>query len=223
MAERESAAPEEYDVTSEEGAPAGWPVRVLRAVDRSAVPWKNGGGVTREIAAWPEGAGMDDFVWRVSLADVAADGPYSVFPAVDRTLTVVEGNGIELTVGGVRHRLAERYAPRDFPGDVPTDCRLLDGPVVNFNVMHRRGGAPADTAVVRGTSSLSTGSQEILLVVVLAGRAELDTGGRTLVLAHHDAALLGASAAGTLRSPGTTAVVRLPIGGPDRSPGAGAV
>lgn len=126
-------------------------LRVLRAADRTAVPWKNGGGVTREIAASPEGAPLDDFDWRVSLADVSADGPFSSFPGVDRTLTVVEGAGMDLMVGGEHHIVDEQYWPHDFPGDLETDGRLLGGPVVNLNVMYRRERTTAEVAVVRGT------------------------------------------------------------------------
>ncbi|MEU5806039.1 HutD family protein [Streptomyces sp. NPDC047718] len=202
--------------------PGGSRVRVLRAGDRPAVAWKNGGGVTREIAAWPEGAGVDDFVWRVSLAEVAADGPFSAFPGVDRTLTLAEGTGMDLTVGGARRVVGERFAPQDFPGDAPTDCRLLAGPVVNFNVMYRRGAAPAETAVVRGSLALTAAPDEILLVVALEGGARIELPGATgaadgvsLALGRHDAALIGVVPAdgpfaGLLRSPGHTAVVRLP-------------
>lgn len=78
---------------------SGAQVRILRAAGRAAAVWKNGGGVTREIAVFPEGAGMDDFVWRASLAEVAADGPFSAFPGIDRTITLAEGAGMDLTVG----------------------------------------------------------------------------------------------------------------------------
>lgn len=98
---------------------SGGEVRILRAADRTATVWKNGGGVTREIAVWPEGAGMDDFGWRVSLAEVAADGPFSAFPGIGRTLTLAEGAGMDLTVGGVRRLVDERFAPQDFPGTSP--------------------------------------------------------------------------------------------------------
>ncbi len=126
-------------------------MRFLRAADRTAVPWKNGGGVTREIAAWPPGA-TGDFGWRVSLAEVAADGPFSAFPGVDRVLTMVEGEGMDLALEGIGPRRVDaRFAPVRFPGDVPTGCRLLGGPVVNLNVMHRRGPAyGAEVEVVRG-------------------------------------------------------------------------
>ncbi|MFJ8693240.1 HutD/Ves family protein [Streptomyces roseolilacinus] len=146
--------------------------RVLRAAGRAAVPWRNGGGVTREIASRPEGAGTEGFDWRVSLADVRGDGPFSVFPGTDRILTVVDGAGMDLTVGG-RHLLAERYVPRPFPGDVPTGGRLLAGPVVNLNVMHRRGAARASVAVVRGALTVGAPPDATVLVVALDGPAEV--------------------------------------------------
>ncbi|MEN8653332.1 HutD family protein [Streptomyces sp. 21So2-11] len=150
-------------------------LRVLKAADLAAVPWKNGGGVTREIAAWPESAGIDDFAWRVSLADVAVDGPFSAFPGVDRTLTVVEGAGMELTVGGRQHLVDVRDTPHRFPGDVPTEGRLLDGPVVNLNVMHRRdrGGMAVLVSVVRGGLPLLVPAGSTVLVVALDAPARL--------------------------------------------------
>ncbi|MFI5544371.1 HutD family protein [Streptomyces sp. NPDC051815] len=184
-------------------------VTVLRAAERTAAVWKNGGGVTREVAAGPEGAGMDDFRWRVSLAEVAADGPFSVFPGVDRTLTLVEGEGMDLRVGEVRRLVDERFAPQDFAGDDPTGCRLLGGPVVNLNVMHRRGVA-ADTAVVRGRLGLAAGPGETLLVVALDGPAVLDRAdGPRHELARHDAVLAQGPFTGRVRTPGRVAVVRL--------------
>ena len=182
-------------------------IRFLPASARTAVPWKNGGGVTREIAAWPEGAGMDDFAWRVSLAEVAADGPFSAFPDVDRTLTVVEGAGMDLTVGGERWLVNTRYVPRDFRGDLPTDCRLLDGPVVNLNVMWRKGVVGSTTpvptvAVVRGRLPLRAGT----LVVALDGTAEL----AGTALGAYDAVQLGDEEV-VLHARGRTAVIGLPL------------
>lgn len=94
-------------------------VRILRAADLTPTPWKNGGGLTREIATGPEGAGAGAFDWRVSLADVTADGPFSAFPGVDRILTVVEGAGMDLVVGGEHHIVDEPLWPHGFPGDLP--------------------------------------------------------------------------------------------------------
>jgi len=61
-------------------------MKILRSADHKRMPWKNGGGETVEIAISPQGAGLADFDWRVSMATVASDGPFSVFPGIDRTL-----------------------------------------------------------------------------------------------------------------------------------------
>ncbi|MFD3874104.1 HutD family protein [Streptomyces sp. NPDC058623] len=191
--------------------PAG--ARLLRAADRAAAPWKNGGGVTREIAAWPEHAGTDDFAWRVSLAEVDADGPFSVFPGVDRTLTLAEGAGMDLTVAGERRLVDERWAPRHFPGDRPTHCRLLDGPVVNFNVMYRRDRTEARTTVVRGAFGLTVAPDETVLVVALDGPLTVEPtdarGGPPARLAPYDALLADAPLSALVRTTGSAALVRL--------------
>ncbi|WP_343298824.1 HutD family protein [Streptomyces sp. SID1034] len=176
-------------------------MRTLRAADLRAVPWRNGGGVTRNILAHPEGAGTADFVWRVSLADVGADGPFSGFPGVDRILTVVEGAGMDLLVGGRRRLVDERFEPQRFPGDAPTDCRLLAGPVVNFNVMFRRGTPAPAVAVVRGGLTVAGPA----LVVALDAPAHV--GG--VHLDPYDAQLVEPGAT-TVRAEGHAAVVTLP-------------
>ncbi|MCY0920634.1 MULTISPECIES: HutD family protein [unclassified Streptomyces] len=193
------------------GATGEGTTRIHRAADRSAAPWKNGGGVTREIAVWPHDADMDGFEWRVSLADVTADGPFSAFPGVDRVLTVVEGAGMDLTIAGERALLDRRFAPRHFPGDRPTDCRLLDGPVVNFNVMYRREAATAEVRVRTGDQALAPERGETLLVVALEGDAVIDgpTPGSTAALGRRDAALLTGPEVRRLRTSGRAAVVRL--------------
>jgi environmental stress-induced protein Ves len=111
----------------------------LAASQRVAKPWKNGGGVTREVAACPPGSGLETFDWRVSIAEVAEDGPFSLFPGIDRTLTILSGDGIALDVAGRLSRLRPGQDPYFFPADQPAACTLLGGPVVDLNVMSRRG------------------------------------------------------------------------------------
>jgi environmental stress-induced protein Ves len=115
-------------------------MRHLPARDRKPAPWKNGGGVTVEVAIHPEGASLDGFAWRISLATVASDGPFSLFPGIDRTLTVLTGAGIDLAVAGQAvMRLDPGSPPFSFPGDVPTAATLVAGPIEDLNVMTRRG------------------------------------------------------------------------------------
>lgn len=115
-------------------------------VDR-VVPqrWRNGGGFTRELLAWPR---TEAWRLRVSVADVEADGPFSSFPAVERWFAVLDGNGVELTVGSTAHRLTTDSAPLRFSGESPTACRLIDGPTRDLNLMLRgmRGGMFAASA-----------------------------------------------------------------------------
>ena len=156
-------------------------VRVLRAAERTASPWKNGGGVTREVAAWPEGSDLGGFHWRVSLADVAQGGPFSSFPGVDRIITVVRGAGMLLTVDGAEHRIDAPYQPFAFPGDAQTDCRLLQGPLVDFNVMTRRETGSARVDIVDGpVESVGADDRSTVLVLVLEGSAAVRGGGALL-------------------------------------------
>ncbi|WP_425342156.1 HutD/Ves family protein [Jiella mangrovi] len=104
--------------------------------------WKNGGGETIEVAVHPDGADLDAFDWRVSMARVEADGPFSAFPGIDRTLAILEGEGMELDVDGMGlQRLTRGSAPFAFPADAATKATLIDGPITDLNVMSRRGTA----------------------------------------------------------------------------------
>lgn len=114
-------------------------MEVFRAADRVAVPWRNGGGLTREVAVSPVGAGMADFDWRVSMADVAADGLFSLFPGVDRVLTVLQGELLLSFEGGASVTLDAAALPYPFAGDVPCHGAVRGGVVTDLNVMVRRG------------------------------------------------------------------------------------
>ncbi|MDH6128207.1 HutD family protein [Kitasatospora sp. GP82] len=181
-------------------------VQVLRADERVAAPWLNGGGVTREVAGFPAGAGLTEFVWRVSLADVAQGGPFSRFEGVDRVITVVEGAGMALTVAGAEHRLAQPYRPFAFSGEAETECRLLGGPVVDFNVMTRRGRARAEVEIADYQRPVKVPHSAVVLLVCLSGTAEL--GAAHLRLARYDAVLLDRGE-DLLRVDGVAAVVTI--------------
>ncbi|WP_329457496.1 HutD/Ves family protein [Streptomyces sp. NBC_01497] len=142
---------------------------VLREGEYRRVPWKNGGGTTLEVAACPSADG-DGFDWRVSVADVAFEGPFSAFPGVDRVITLVDGDGMVLSVDGVEHRLAP-LEPFAFPGDAITACRLPGGPARDLNLMTRRGRTAGRVRVVgvAGVLDLDCASDETLLVLPVDG------------------------------------------------------
>ena len=114
-------------------------MRIIPATSYRSMPWKNGGGVTTEIAVFREGAGLVDFDWRISMAHVAQDGPFSAFPGVDRTLCVLAGLGITLAFAGKGEvTLGKMSDPYSFPAEVAVRGKLHGEPIDDFNVMSRR-------------------------------------------------------------------------------------
>ena len=115
-------------------------MHIVRSEEYRRMPWKNGAGETAEIAVFPPGAGLEDFDWRVSMATVAADGPFSFFPGVDRTLSILDGEGMRLQIeGGPETTLTTRSDPLAFPADASATAALVNGPILDLNVMSRRG------------------------------------------------------------------------------------
>jgi uncharacterized protein len=98
-------------------------------------PWRNGGGLTRELLAWPM---HDDWALRISVADIRADGPFSAFPGVDRWFAVLEGAGVMLGLPEGRRNIEAGDPPLAFRGEAAPDCELLDGPTRDLNLMLRR-------------------------------------------------------------------------------------
>lgn len=95
-------------------------------------PWKNGGGSTRVLLTWPHEA---DWRLRVSVATIDRDGPFSPFPGVQRWFSVLDGEGVVLTLGGQRHLLAPGHAPFHFEGEAAPGCELVAGSTEDLNFM----------------------------------------------------------------------------------------
>ena len=104
--------------------------------DVTPQPWRNGGGITRELLAWPQPA---DWQLRVSVAEIERDGPFSPFPGTERWFAVIDGAGVELAWAGGTTTLRCGDAPLNFTGEAATACRLLQGPTRDLNLMHRLG------------------------------------------------------------------------------------
>ena len=129
----------------------------MALADTAPLPWKNGGGTTRELLAWPPG--VADWHWRISVAQVDADGPFSVFEGVQRWFAVLDGAGVQLALGQgsglVMQQLTQQSEAFCFDGALPVDCSLLDGPTQDFNLMVRSAYARAQMQRVRGTLAVS--------------------------------------------------------------------
>jgi hypothetical protein len=113
--------------------------RLIPYTSLESCSWKNGGGSTTQIAVFPPGADLDQFDWRISLANIASDGPFSQFPGIDRSLALVEGPGVLLEIDGQARPLLGDDAPLiEFPGEARVTATLNGGPSLDFNVMTRR-------------------------------------------------------------------------------------
>lgn len=124
----------------------------ISASSARPVPWKNGGGVTREIAVQKTIA--SDFDWRVSVADVDQPGPFSTFEHVDRVLVMTRGEQMVLRRGDEVHRLA-CWEPFAFPGEAAITAHLPSGPTRDFNLMVRRTYGRGDVHVHRQAQALA--------------------------------------------------------------------
>ncbi|MEO8104304.1 MAG: HutD family protein [Betaproteobacteria bacterium] len=153
-------------------------------------PWKNGGGVTTELAAQRVAGKV---VWRVSIAAVEQAGPFSDFSGFDRAIMLLRGNGMVLSFGGAgarsltqpgEQRIDQPYVPYRFAGEWRTHCRLIDGPVEDFNFMFARQLARGQLRVLGLTEivqsqSLSDGDA---IVYCLQAAATITAGARAIIL-----------------------------------------
>ncbi|MCK6450338.1 MAG: HutD family protein [Alphaproteobacteria bacterium] len=149
---------------------------VIRAGAHRVMPWKNGGGATAEIAIHPPGASVaSGFDWRLSIATVASDGPFSAFPRHDRVIVLLSGNGMTLVFDdGVAAHLDRAFEPLRFRGDRAAHCRLTDGACEDLNLMVDRASHEAVAAVIAaGAWPGDAPRDSTRLLFLLRGSAEL--------------------------------------------------
>jgi environmental stress-induced protein Ves len=161
---------------------------IIRASDHKVMRWKNGGGETAEIAISPPGAAIDSFDWRLSIAKVEADGPFSAFADIDRTLAILDGEGISLSVAGQPPvTLTPTSAPHAFAADAEASATLVRGPILDLNMMSRRGLAMHSVERMRidGAGELVFQHSEVI-VFCADGFASMTISGTSAGLARHD-------------------------------------
>lgn len=112
----------------------------VRLADCAPQAWRNGGGVTRELLAWPR---ADDWWLRVSVAEIAADGEFSRFAGVQRWFAVLDGAGVRLDLPRGPVTVTPHDEPVAFDGEDAPMCRLLEGRTHDLNFMARRGNGQA--------------------------------------------------------------------------------
>lgn len=152
-------------------------MEIIRFADIRPQPWRNGGGVTRELASHTvPGSGQDGgWDWRVSIADVSKAGDFSVFPGMERVITIIDGELMLLTVDGSEHPL-ERYRPFRFSGEAASSATLPTGDVRDLNVIARAGAFKGYTSIVEISKKRPHPVFDGQLAVLLEGKASVSAG-----------------------------------------------
>jgi environmental stress-induced protein Ves len=164
------------------------PVHVLTADGYRVVPWRNGLGVSRDVA---RDAAGDRIRWMLSLTTIARDCPFSDYRGYDRVLTPL-GAGVVLTVGDAPPARIAPLSPFAFPGDAAVDCRLEDGPVAVVNAMVDRGWGSQQVALHRGAIARLAVAAPVMLLHAAGGSAAVRAGGARAMLGPGDSLRLDA-------------------------------
>ena len=157
-------------------------MRVQRFGEHRAMPWANGLGTSYEVASDRNADG--EWTWRVAIAPVVIDGPFSVMPGVDRQLVVINGEGMTLSIDGEIVECPPGRVVR-FAGDSVTIARLVDGPVVDLGLMTVRSSVIGSMVVIADAGDVAESD-----VIVAVGEAAFeDKNGNHYILGSKDALL----------------------------------
>lgn len=147
-------------------------MEIIRFAELTESKWKNGGGITREILSASLSGSR---IWRLSMADVACDGPFSEFAEYDRILTIVKGQGLRLqSDGGCID--ADPWSPVRFSGDLKIDAYLKSGPLTDLNLMFNPDYCTGDVTVINGPchQSLAPDERRVFVVHSVAGSVKIN-------------------------------------------------
>lgn len=172
--------------------------RVIPSYEYRRTRWRNGAGWTREIHAEPSAGGDgDDWSYRLSIAEITADAPFSTFPGVDRELVLLSGEGLRLRFEHASVELAPPYGRHRFAGEAVVTGELVAGPTQDFNLMWRRDAWAADLwrRPLVGAMVIFAEPGSTWIVHLLAGQARFADGSGLPDLAMGDTAILQAGAA----------------------------
>ena len=190
-------------------------MEIIRFSSIRPEPWRNGGGVTREIARHPRQASPDgSWDWRVSIAEVGKAGDFSAFPGMERVISVIDGELLVLTVDGEEHAM-ERYRPFRFSGDAATSSALPTGDIRDLNVIARRSAFKGYLSILELSKKHAHPVFEGQLAILLEGKASVaeergeESGGEQVELARYDTVVGSDEASPELLGRGFVAIVSL--------------
>lgn len=150
-------------------------MQIIRQADLVEKPWKNGGGITRDIAEHYDG---ETLLWRLSMADVDSDGPFSAFAGLTRVLTVIRGSGMVLH-SPESDAPADYAQPVTFDGATPITASLTNGSIRDFNLMYATAHVNGTAETLHGPTQKSIGAADQTVVVhCITGQIDLAAGGQ---------------------------------------------
>ena len=194
-------------------------MEIIRFSELRPQPWRNGGGVTRELASHPRAASAQDgaWDWRVSIAEVSKAGPFSVFPGMERVITVIDGELLLLSVDGAEHPL-EKYRPFRFSGEAASAGALPTGDIKDLNVITRQGSFKGYISIIELSKKRAHPLFGGQLGVLLQGQATVSPGtagmGEPETLGRYDAVVGSDADSPEILGRGFLAVVSIDAVGP---------
>lgn len=183
-------------------------IKVLGPKDYQRMPWKNGQGMTTEIARFPPD-GFGRFQWRVSIADVVSAGAFSAFTGYDRLIACIEGEGMRLVVdGGEPEAVARDARPFFFSGDAAVTCELIGGPTRDFNLIVDRARMRGEMIRLRAGESWTGGADDTIVVVYsLRGSVRIHAGDADTRLTEDHTARIDDEGVTVTAGPGAEALI----------------
>jgi environmental stress-induced protein Ves len=163
------------------------PLVLLPADERQPQPWRNGGGITYEVARASHPARPQDYLWRVSIAEVSAPGPFSLFVGYQRVIAVIAGAGMSLRGLAPDEVTLAPFQVTRFDGALAVEGLLPNGPVQDFNVIFDPAICSARLAFAEGAGARPVTARSTLLVNVDAEPCEWRCRRATGALAQLDA------------------------------------
>ncbi len=149
-------------------------MEILNWAESLPTPWKNGGGSVRPVATHPPGGGVGSFDWRISVAEIEADGPFSAFPGVDRCFVLLRGSGVRLTPdAGLAMVLTEPSQIVHFSGESSVEATLVAGPVQNLSILVARSCYQSMVLSINGVGEQHFEAGQGALVLCLEGDVAL--------------------------------------------------
>lgn len=161
-------------------------IKLLKAQDYIKMPWKNGVGITEEVIKVTDN-NVDNFLWRVSIADIKEDGAFSSFTGYQRIISVLEGNGMVLEVDGKPSHPLSTFDPFAFKGESKVSCKLLKGALRDFNLIYNPRSVAAHLQwIVNEQPSRVFTSAEDMVLFNAGDKVTVSISNQEIVLEHYD-------------------------------------